>query len=285
MPDYDIEQSKTFKQFKSDLVKLIPRVPNDKASLQALESKSPTDLLIIYLCWKLRLVELRPRKVKGHHRLWSRPSFLRVQQGVTGLLRAVEAGHELTPYLSLKVRRDGFVLQELADSTGWEHKDFLLNVMGLHHFHLGTKFEQKGHINRTNEVLFAFVGHDTFEILGLFNHAVFEAEGDELTTERMRIWTTYDRFQSRRTPREGFYMGGYGGLGITTAGTPSVVTVEAIKHVEIIKRFDPCLESPQFVPWLWNNGDAPPKPKLRWHYEHLTLGLLDAASGTFFALR
>lgn len=284
MPPTDLEQSKSFRRFKADLIRQIPRVPNDRASREALEAKSPTDLLIVYLCWQLRLVEPRPRTVTGHHRIWQRPTYLRLSSNVQALLRVVEAGDDLNPYLSLKAHRHGFVLHGAQDSSSWEHKDFLLNVMGLHHFHLGTQLEQRGHMARTNEVLFAFVSPDTFEILGLFDHSVFEADEGMLTDERERIWSTYDDYQLRRTPRGGFYIGGYAGLGITTAGTPAVVTMEAIKHIDIIKRFDPCLQSSSFLKRLWTDGTIPSKPKLRWQYRHLTLGLVDATTGTFFTL-
>lgn len=284
MPPTDLEQSKAFRRFKADLIRQIPRVPNDRASREALQAKSPTELLIVYLCWQLRLVAPRPRTVTGHHRIWQRPTYLRLSSNVQALLRVVEAGGDLNPYLSLKAHRHGFVLDGAQDSSSWEHKDFLLNVMGLHHFHLGTHREQRGHMARTNEVLFAFVSPDTFEILGLFDHSVFEADEGMLTDERERIWSTYEDYQLRRTTRGGFYIGGYAGLGITAAGTPTVVTMEALTHVDTIKRFDPCLHSARFLKRLWTDGDVPSKPKLRWHYRHLTLGLVDATSGAFFAL-
>ena len=284
MPPTDLEQSKTFRSFKADLIRKIPRVPNNKESREALEAKSPTDLLIIYLCWQLRLVEPRPRSVKGQHRLWQRATYLCLRPNVQTLLRVVEAGGDLNGHLSLKAHRHGFVPDGAKDSSSWGHKDFLLNVMGLHHFHLGIQREQRGHMARTNKVLFAFTSPDTFEILGLFDHSVFEANEGTLTDERNRIWSTYESYQLRRIPRGGFYVGGYAGLGITAAGTPTVVTMAAIKHIKIIKHFDPCLQSPRFLKRLWNDGEVPSKPKLRWHYRHLTLGLFDATSGAFFPL-
>lgn len=285
MSPTELERSRSFRRFKEDLIREIPRIPNNRASRQALQSKSPTELLIIYLCWQLRLVKAKSRNVKGHHRLWHCPTkYLRLRSNVQKLLRVVDAGEDLNPYLSLKAHRHGFVLNGPPDSSSWEHKDFLLNVMGLHHFHLGTSRERRGHVTRTNDVLFAFVGRDTFEILGLFDHTVFESGEGMRTAERERIWSKYEQFQRKQLPGGGIYVGGYGGLGITMAGTPTVVITEAIKHIEIIMRIDPCIDSPQFLKKLWNGVEVPSKPKLRWHYQHLTLGLLDRTSGTFFAL-
>ena len=207
-----------------------------------------------------------------------------MRNNVASFLQAVAAGRDLTPYLSLKARTDGFVLDGPGPSTDWEHKDFLLNVMGLHHFHLGTKLGSRGHMARTNHVLFAFVAPDTFDILGLYDHRVFEAHGTTLARPRRRIWARYERYQRSGTPAGGFYLGGYGGLGVTTAGTPTVATLAAIDHVKIIRRFDPCLQSPEFHACLWGGSQVPSRPKLRWHYRHLTLGLMDTGSSTFFPL-
>ncbi|MCP6571029.1 hypothetical protein NL494_28055, partial [Klebsiella pneumoniae] len=49
-----------------------------------------------------------------------------------------------------------------------------------------------GHMARTNEVLFASVTRDEFEILGLFDHAAFEHEDDgSMTPEREKLWAAY----------------------------------------------------------------------------------------------
>ena len=283
MPATDLARSKTFKRFKADLIAQIPRIPNDKTSRDALASKSPTDLLIIYLKWRIRLVETRPRAIIGKHRLWCCPRYLRVRSNVAAFLAAAEAGRDLNPYLSLRAHRHGFVLDGSQDSTAWEHQDFLLNVMGLHHFHLGTQLEPKGHMARTNTVLFAFVDPDALEILGLFDHAIFEDDDGAFPRERRRIWSAYENFQRRRTPPGGFYIGGYG-LGITTAGTPTVVTQRAIDDIELIEQFDSQLDSAHFLAKLWGASQVPARHRIRWHYQHLTLGVLDTVSNTFFPL-
>lgn len=284
MTDESLERSKSFRRLKANLIAQIPRVPNDRTSLQILQSQSPTDLLIVYLSWRLRHVESRPRKVTGHHRILRHPSYLSLKSNVQAFLSAVEAGNDLAPYLSLKAHSHGFVVNGQQPSTDWEHKDFLLNTKGLHHFHLGTKLEPKGHMARTNEVLFAFVEPNSFDILDLFDHTVFEASGTGMTAERQRIWSYYHRHQLRKAQPGTAYIGGYGGLGITMAGTPALVTVQAIKHVEIIKRHDPVLDTPEFHAKLWGLSKLPKNRILHWHYKHLTLGLLDTRSKKFFPL-
>ena len=68
----------------------------------------------------------------------------------------------------------GAHLLQANDTTTWKDKDFLLNVMGLHHFHLGLRKETSGLIARTNEVVLASVARDNLELMGLFDHSVFE---------------------------------------------------------------------------------------------------------------
>jgi hypothetical protein len=48
------------KKFRRDLIKAIPRAPNNKASLQHMEGKHLTDLLIDYINWRSRYVGERP---------------------------------------------------------------------------------------------------------------------------------------------------------------------------------------------------------------------------------
>ena len=60
--------------------------------------------------------------------------------------------------------------------------------MGVHHFHLGLHQETSGLMTRTNEVLFAAVSRDTFNVLGLFDHSVFDSTVDDaIAPERERL--------------------------------------------------------------------------------------------------
>ena len=63
--DSTLKASKRLQKFRNDLIQVIPRIPNNQDSLAALQSKHLTDLLIIYLCWRLRNVAVRSRTVRG----------------------------------------------------------------------------------------------------------------------------------------------------------------------------------------------------------------------------
>ena len=217
-----LDNSKRVRAFRANLIKQIPRVPNDKSSLRSLESKAHTDLFIIYMCWRLRHVAIRPRKVTDLSVLDGDSRATALAPNIKALTRDVEMGSDLTPYLSLKANRDGYVVAhdpDLSNTSSWEDKDFLLNVMGLHHFHLGLTKEKRGHVARRNEVLFAFVSRDSFQVLGLFDHLVFDwTVEDELTPERARLWSVFNEFQAAQAAPGEIMIGGIGGMGITTAG-------------------------------------------------------------------
>jgi len=169
-----IENSKRIKAFRRDLIAAVPRFSNDKASLPAMEAKHLTDLLIAFIGWRLRFVGARRRKVRGIEALTGDARATALRPNIEAFLRAVEAGEDLTPYLSLAPLTQGYTPAAEPGTLGadtWADKDFLLNVMGLHHFHLGMTKEAGGHMARTNEVLFVSVTRDTFEIIGLFDHA------------------------------------------------------------------------------------------------------------------
>jgi hypothetical protein len=61
--------------------------------------------------------------------------------------------------------------------TRWSDKDFLLNVMGYHHFHLGTAVQRRGYVDRTDDLIFAEVRRDTFTVIAIFGMKV-RSEGD-----------------------------------------------------------------------------------------------------------
>ncbi len=283
-----IEDLKRIKAFRRELIAAIPRFPNDKASLQAFKAKSLTDLLMTYIGWRLRYVAARPRKITGLSMLDGDPRSATLKANIDAFLQAVEAGHDLTPYLSIDQHTRGYTPAAEArspDANTWADKDFLLNVMGLHHFHLGLTKETAGHMKRTNEVVFASVTRDTFEILGLFTHAAFDYEGDgTMTPERVKLWSIYEARQAAGASPGQLMTGGYGGLGITLSSQPVTVTRTAMRYVKILREIEPKLDDPAYVRALYGKSGVPPKPKLKWHFRQLDFGLLDEDAGFFLIL-
>lgn len=279
------KDSKRIKAFRRELIAAVPRFPNDKASLNAMETKSLTNLLITYIGWRLRFVAARPRKVTGQSTLSRDPHAAALKANIDAFLKVVEAGGDLTPYLSLDPITRGYTPAADTKTPGtqtWADKDFILNVMGLHHFHLGLTMEGKGHTARTNQVIFASVTRSNFEILGLFDHAAFEYEGDgTMTPERTKLWQAYEARQAAGALPGQLTTGGFCNQGITLGSQPMAVVFAAQRHVRILQEIDPKLDEPAYIKTLYPNGSAPSKSKLEWCYHHLDIGLLDASVGFF----
>ncbi|KZL06178.1 hypothetical protein [Pseudovibrio sp. Ad26] len=279
--------SKRAKVFCDDMIKEIPRFPNDKESLNKLKNKSLTDLLVLYISWRLRHVGTRSRSVAGREALAGDPRAVQLKPNIDTFLKAVENGKDLTPYLSIKPRTQGYSPDAETGSdpkSSWLDKDFLLNVMGLHHFHLGMIKEKRGHMARTSELLFASVTRDTFEILGLFDHSAFEYEDDgSMTCERKKIWSVYEAQQNKKRLLGQLMIGGYQNFGITMSAHPMAVVRAAQEHARIIEEVDPKLDDLSYVQSLFPEVSSL-KEKLKWHYKHLDFGLLHEKSGTFGVL-
>ena len=284
----DLEDSGRVKAFRRELVKSIKRFPNDRASLQALEAKSLTELLIRYIGWRTRFVGQRKRRVTGRAALDSDPRAVGLKANIDALAHVVEAGGNLDPYLSEMAHDDGYT--PAADPRTpnpdlWKDKDLLLNVMGLHHFHLGMVEDPPGRMKRTNAVLFASVSRDEFEIIGLFDHAAFKHEDDgSMTPERQKLWGAYlSREASGLLPGQ-LSVGGFAGGGVAMSGEPNAVVQAAIRHVRIMRKLEPILDDLAQIGFLFPEGEVPAKPKLRWRYHHLDFGLFSDADGIFRVL-
>lgn len=281
------EDRPRIKAFRKNIIKSIPCFPNDKATRTTLEGKHLTDLLITYIAWRLRHVRKARRTVSGRERLESDPRVIGLTPNLDAFIKNVEDGEDLTPYLSLGAIREGYTpaAEGGRSENSWADKDFLLNVMGLHHFHLGMTREAKGHAVRTNEVLFASVTRDAFEIIGLFDHDAFERNDDgTMTPERARLWSTFDARQAANSLPGQLLIGGFNGLGITASGHPGAVVQAALKYARIIEEVEHRLDDRAYVSNLYSADNIPKKPKLRWRCDHLDLGLYDEKENFFVIL-
>jgi hypothetical protein len=99
-----------------------------------MESKNLTDLIITYTGWRLRYVAPRVRKVTGRANLTGDSRATALTSNIDAFIKAVEAGNDLTPYLSLEPHGHGYTPAADPKTPGvdtWADKDFLLNVMGF----------------------------------------------------------------------------------------------------------------------------------------------------------
>lgn len=283
------EEPKRIRKFRLEIAKQIPKFPNNRDTLALLEAKSLASLLIDYANWTFRYVPPRPRTVCIEPAVTADHRWSLLATETKALLEKIRLGADLTPHLSLKVHRQGFT--PMAASVGpevnrWADKDFLLIVMGFHHFHLSPIIEASGHAMRTDDVLFAQVTRDKFSAIGFFNHSVFESTkepGGEMQAERERLWKVFDKRATVGMAPGTVYINSP----VATSGHSLHHTRLAMDYARVVAEIDPKLDDPSFRSELFPGIDPSSARALKpiWHLNYLDLGLLDKKSNTFFILR
>ena len=114
--------SKRLEKFRKQLIKEIPRFPNDKASLQELEKKPLTDLLIAYSNWKIRYVASRPRTASLASAVTTDPRLSQWSASIAALIQKVQKGDDLTPNLSLIPPTRGYNPTSSAEGASTAHR-------------------------------------------------------------------------------------------------------------------------------------------------------------------
>ncbi len=275
--------SKRLIKFRNDLIKILPKTPNSKETKQYLEKESLSGLIFHYLSWLSRFVSIKQRTTIVEDEVTKDPRWERCKEGIKYLLNKVEKGENLTPHLSLKIHSKGFSLPYPNKHDRWEDKDFLLNAMGFHHFHLGTNIEEGGFITRTDEVLFAQVTHDLFKAVAIINHSVFESDDGQLTPERSRLWSIFDKYTTQGHEPGTVVLSTV----ITFSGHPIHIMSLTQSYSYIVTQIDPKLDDPEFVNSMFKDSSiaAPNKPKIEWMINASGLGIYERKTETFFILK
>jgi hypothetical protein len=171
------------------MVESIPARPGHQSEARReLESLPFIELLDAYLKWKYRFVPPQPRSVGFTPCFWESPVAQSHGGDILALVSSVERGDDLTGYLSRLVRERGYVprrfLEEVPRETArWRDRDFLLNVLGLHHLHFasvsGARESRKRH---GNELAFVEFDRDIAIFVYAGTHAEF---GNPALTARL----------------------------------------------------------------------------------------------------
>jgi hypothetical protein len=281
-----MKESKRIKIFRGEIITALPKFPNTRATKENLEKMPLATLLIHYLNWMSRYISIKPRKTTIEPAVTADRRWKLLKEPIRSFLEKVRIGENLTPHLSIQPHSKGYspaTSEQGPDVDRWADKDFLLNAMGFHHFHLGTVLEDKGHVNRTNDVLFARVTREEFTASGIFDHSVFGLAGEEMSAERKRLWTIFDMHTSRGAPPGSFVIASP----IATSGHPIHVVATAQEYSRIIRELDPKLDNPEFAKELYGgtNWESPLSIKLEWALNFTDLCIHEKHHSHLFLLR
>ena len=277
--------SKRIRKLRAKIITTIPKFPNDKVTKSELESKHLTDLLIDYLNWAARLIVQRPRKVTVEDEATKDSRWHLLSVAFSSLKQSVEVGNDLTPYLSLKAQEKGYTSAASGKDPAtdrWADKDFLLNVMGFYHLHLGRVRDGAKISDRTDEVIFAKVDRKQFTVIGVFDHSVFEPTDivtKEMTSERERLWRIFDKYSMQGVPANSLVIPTM----IMTSGHNYKIVRLAQEYTRIIKEFDPKIDDRTYLDSIYRDaGIASPKnPKFDWHLRGTDIGVFDKATNLY----
>lgn len=282
-------EPKRIKQFRLEVAKIIPKFPNNRATLQELQTKALGPLLINYLNWASRLISIRPRKIVIEPTLTADHRWKKLSADTKIILGKAERGENLNTHLSLKVLRNGFTPATSIVSPGtdkWADKDFLINTMGYHHLHLSHVLEPGGHFKRTVDVLLAQITKSTFHAIGFFDHSVFDSpdpENLEMSAERERLWKIHHERKSLGRELGGVYI-----------STPITTSGHSLNHVRLAGDFakimyaiDPKLDTLSSRSEIFPDVtyDTLKAMKLSWRVIFTNLGLFDKTTSSFYVLK
>ncbi len=251
------------------MIEEIPFFPNNRGTKQNLSDQALLPVLLHYLSWKCRTIPQRPRKTYVEKYALDDKRMSGLESRINNLLSEVEAGNDLTLYLSSKVNCEGYTPYQNTNGDKWADKDFLLNTTGFHHFHLAK------YPNRTNEVVFARVTREAFHIIAIFDHSVFDsvATNNDLSQERSRLLELHSEYSSRGLPPGTVYASSI----LVTSGHPLHVVDLASIYNEVIINNDPKLDDPDFISKIYceTQLQIPKKQKFSWYIHGLDLGIVD----------
>jgi len=266
---------------------MMPFFPNTKETRDDLLGQSIASILFHYLHWASRFVPQRKRRIIIDPHVTGDRRWPALKNSINSLLCKVREGEDLTPYLSLKAHTKGYTPSERivsGEADGWDDKDFLLNTMGFHHFHLGERVTN-GISDRTNEVVFARCSREEFHIIAIFDHSVFDFvrdTGEAMNEERSRLWRIYTEFNESGMPPGTVYVSNP----ITCSGHPLHIHDITREYTHVINELDHKLDQREFEEEIYTETSfvKPKNNKLKWFINGLDLGILDK-SNQFFILR
>ncbi len=279
------QESKRIQKFKGELIKDLPFFPNDKKTKKELEVQHLDELLFNYIHWAIRRPPPRPRRVIIAPEVTNDVRWKILSASIKAFLKKVSNGDDLTPHLSKTTRKGYTPPNRIAagDAGKWDDKDFLLNTRGFHHFHLGQSIGSNDMVERTDDVLFAFVDRNVFHAVGIFDHNVFEApDQNRNSCERERMWQIHEKHVTKGMKPGTVYMANP----ITLSGHPVFIHNLKRRYAQAIYDIDPQLDDKAYVSDLYQKANMKmvKEGKLEWCLMRMDLGLYNKDANCFFRL-
>lgn len=265
------------------MIKELPKVPNTPAAIEELE-KMPTSVIISkYITWKIRTIPIKKRTIDFYPMGIDLNIFLKMYPDIKMFLDKVIEGNDLNPYLSEQVRTHGVVLPGASLKSKGKDIDSLVLREGLYHFHFAPK-DNKNPKGRSNYLIFADVSKDTFTIVAIAPHRVF----DHNSEDAHRFFEIRRRYLEQDIPAGQPYMLNP----VMSSGHTLEIFVYAIHCENTIHSLDPKLNDGDFISQLYADGalqdpslERPQKSDLIWYFYDLNLGILERKKGYFFGLK
>jgi hypothetical protein len=222
------------------------------------------------------------------------------REALYALAVKIEAGDDLTPYLSEKIHKFGYVSpkkrKRKSRGVEWRDKDYVLNAFDIHHLHLkptGTEELLYVSFSRTDALLVMLGDHDSFDD-GTLAQAVTECRvGTALELKGIRLGRRpNDMREQNQLQRHGFStaypVGDRAIMGalLSSAGTAVRHTLHANRVLRALKRIEPQLDSLSFRDKLFEHSGrpCPASPVFQWVMRHCDLCLAETVTGVNFVL-
>ena len=126
-------------------------------------------------------------------------------------------------------------------------------------------------MDRTDYLVFSAVERDTFKLIAIFSHDVF----DPNSAERRRLWSVHDQVAYRDVPPGSFVVSAM----IATSGHTLQVVRYAQRCTKVIGDYEPRLDDLSYMASLYPSGQQmSPKPKFAWGFRHLDLLVCEAVA-------
>jgi hypothetical protein len=269
--------------FRNDIIEGLPRVPNNRASLEAVRAMPTRQLILAFLTWQMRLIPAKPRAVTFWSAGVTRLQYQAAQVKLRPLLEKVATGKDLTPHLSRDVDTKGIILSGASASQARKDIDMVLTRHGLHHFHVGVAGpgNPKG---RSGTLVFAEVLDKEFRIVAISNHDALKPG-----KEHQRFFQICRSYMAKDVPPGQAFMPNP----VMASGHSMLVTLFAVKCEDEMSRLDPLLDDPEFIDKLYHGQTIlrdgqpiakPENPAMAWHFDDLKFGILERRTKVFFCI-